>query len=397
MNTEQRLRELLRSNRGKVARTIDENVVPSGQTRSAYATLSPMLTKLRHFYRERRLNLWLLSGNERHSGYPLKVAYAGHVAGKNYFLHAAFGDGRVDVQHSRIWAWNAGNFGGSRYHSSDLVVMEAGEAQSADSGGKMGFFVPNWFEAIIDVATLEQRLARSRNLKNDLRKIRKSRFDYRLSRKRNDFDNFYHRMYLPHISKAHGDQALPMSYQNMLSNIEFCELLLVTRDGKDVAGAILRYSGDQAHAWKLGVREGDKKLIHDGALSAVYYFQLSHLKGAGFQQIHCGSTRAFLNDGIFQYKRKWGMQLEQILQDRFRIDMRQPTNGVKAFLRNNPFIYQRGGSIRAAVFLESDEESREEAIAIFDRNQRIVGIDYLDLYNVQDQALITSKELGPGK
>jgi hypothetical protein len=91
------------------------------------------------------------------------------------------------------------------------------------------------------------------------------------------------------------------------------------------------------------------------------------------------------------------MQLEHTWQKGFRIYIRQPTDGVKAFLRNNPFIYRRGGSTRASVFMGSDEESREEVTARFDRNQRIRGIDYLDLYNVHGQALISSKELEAGK
>jgi Acetyltransferase (GNAT) domain len=363
----------------------------------AHNYIIKIIGKLRSRYHRQRLNLWLLSGRERYSACLLRIAYAGHAAGMNYVNEMAFGDGTVAAPPTRIWSWNALNFSGRHYENSDVVVVETSGEPANRNPRAAEYFVPGWFEAVIDISNFEKQLAQSKNVKNDLRKIRKYGLRYRISRDPKDFDNFYHRMYLPHISKAHSSQALPMSYNEMVSHFDESELLLVTREGEDIAGSILLYVGGQAHAWKLGVSEGDRRLISAGALSAVHFFQLEHLKNRGYQKIYSGGTRAFVNDGGYQHKRKWGMALDCAWRDGFLISPRKKNAGVNAFLQNNPFIYVHDGRHRCAIFSEPNEPSREAAVAKFHSSQSIAGIEWLDLYNADDATLVSTTELVSAK
>jgi Acetyltransferase (GNAT) domain len=355
--------------------------------------LIKMIENLRSRFRGQRLRLWQLSGRERYSACPLQIAYAGHAAGMHYVSEMAFGDGTIAARSSRIWSWNALNFRCHRYKNSDLAIAETRGEPANRNRYAAEFYVPGWFEAVIDLSNFEKQLLQSKNVKNDLRKIRKYGLKYRISRDPMDFDDFYHRMYLPHITKAHQSQALPMSYSQMVSHFDESELLLVTREGEDIAGSILLYIDGQAHTWKLGVSRGDRKLISEGALSAVYYFQLEHLKNLGYRKILCGGTRALVNDGGYQHKRKWGMTLDRAWQDGLLISVRKQNDGVKAFLQNNPFIHVRNGKHRCAIFSEPDEQSREAAVAKFYSNYSIAGIEWLDIYNADDATLVSTTEL----
>lgn len=355
--------------------------------------LIKLIEKLRSRLRGKRLRLWQLCGRERHSACPLQISYAGHSAGMHYVSEMAFGDGMVAARLTRIWSWNALNFRCHLYKNSDLVIVETRGEPANRNRYAAEFYVPGWFEAVIDLSNFERQLVQSKNVKNDLRKIRKFGLKYRISRDPMDFDHFYHRMYLPHITKAHLKQALPMSYSQMTSHFGESELLLVTREGEDIAGSILLYIDGQAHAWKLGVSGGDQKLISEGALSAVYYFQLVHLKNLGYRKIHSGGTRAFVNDGGYQHKRKWGMTLDCAWQDGLLISPRKQNDGVKAFLQNNPFIHVRYGKHRCAIFSGPDEQSREAAVAKFYSNHSIGGIEWLDLYSADDATLVNTTEL----
>lgn len=354
-----------------------------------------IIEKLRRRYH--RKNLWLLSGQERHSACRLNIAYAGRAEGMNYINEMAFGNGMVDAPSTRIWSWNALNFNSDYYKNSDIVIVEARGEPANRNRSPAIYFVPAWFNAVIDVSNFEKKLIQSRNVKNDLRKIRKSRLQYRISRDPNDYKDFYYRMYLPHIKKAHNNQALPMSYDNMVSHFNESELLLVTQEGEDVAGSILLYLDGRAHAWKLGVSRGERRLISAGALSAVYFFQLEYLKNRGYRIIHSGGTRAFVNDGGYQHKRKWGMALDHAWLDGFLVNPRKESDGVSAFLQNNPFIYVRDGKCRCAIFSAPDQQSREETVAKFHSNQSIAGIEWLDLYNAVDATLVNSTELSSAK
>jgi hypothetical protein len=77
------------------------------------------------------------------------------------------------------------------------------------------------------------------------------------------------------------------------------------------------------------------------------------LSEQGYRQVHLGASRAFLNDGVLQYKKKWGMAIAGERADGWIINALQDDAATRSFLINNPFSYENSGELCVAVFLEA--------------------------------------------
>jgi hypothetical protein len=122
------------------------------------------------------------------------------------------------------------------------------------------------------------------------------------------------------------------------------------------------FDGDIPKLWSYGVRDGDPVHTQEGALGALYYFSMEYLREKGYDMLHFGGSRAFLRDGVLQFKRKRGMQLVGLPKRGFQI---RPLGGItesKDFFIRNPFIYEDNSLLRCAVFLDGGQPCDEEDI-----------------------------------
>jgi hypothetical protein len=56
-----------------------------------------------------------------------------------------------------------------------------------------------------------------------------------------------------------------------------------------------------------GVRHGDSILLQQGAGFATFALTFEWARAQGYRRIDAGRTPAFLNDGLHQFKRRWGL------------------------------------------------------------------------------------------
>jgi hypothetical protein len=96
--------------------------------------------------------------------------------------------------------------------------------------------------------------------------------------------------------------------------------------------------------------------------------------------MRAGSSKAFLNDGVLQYKRKWGMKIVGAKESLFVLDVMQSGDGVKSFLANNPFCQLSDGKLVAEVFSPEDEELSEERLLEINKLFYLSGISYLNIH-----------------
>jgi hypothetical protein len=57
----------------------------------------------------------------------------------------------------------------------------------------------------------------------------------------------------------------------------------------------------------LGVRDGDPALLRAGVAVATYALGFEWARRQGCSRVDMGRTSPLLNDGVQQYKRKWGL------------------------------------------------------------------------------------------
>jgi hypothetical protein len=61
------------------------------------------------------------------------------------------------------------------------------------------------------------------------------------------------------------------------------------------------------------------------------------------------------------------------------------TPGTKAFLRNNPFIFERNGSLQSAIFVDGDGSLSGEDIQRIHKEYSYAGLSRLIVYYLQAQ------------
>lgn len=292
--------------------------------------------------------VWLLEGQERHSGEALTILYAGHELNRNYLAHVAYGGRCRQRSLGRAWLWSLPRLA-RRQASPGLIVTETEEDYFERAGGRDDFYIPHWIDGEVDIAGGERSLRVGESLRDDLRKIRKFGLQYEVTGDAARFDHFYTHMYQPYITRVHGDRAALMSRDVMMSRIDNLELLLIRSGDEHIAGEVLRYEGGGVRSWSLGVKDGDPQHVKQGAIAALYYYRMQYLAGKGFDKYHAGATRPFLDDGVLQYKRKWGLRLTRPRPGGWWLRWNPGSSGARAFMRANPFIFRAQGALYAGI------------------------------------------------
>ncbi len=102
----------------------------------------------------------------------------------------------------------------------------------------------------------------------------------------------------------------------------------------------------------LGVLDGNRELVDAGVLAATYEFSLQHLEKNGFRSVSLGQTQAFLNDGVLQFKRRFGHTISGTTEHKYVARILSDTPAARAFLKSNPLIFQLSDGLRGAVFVD---------------------------------------------
>jgi hypothetical protein len=160
-----------------------------------------------------------------------------------------------------------------------------------------------WEGALSQVPPMEP----SRSLKDDLRKVRNNGYALTEGTLPQDWEEFYTEMVEPQSRSRHGAHAWLPSPRLMQELAAAGRLHLVSKDGVRVAGVCSVGQGDKLWLPLMGVRHGDPLLFRRGAGNAALALTYEWARGAGYRQVDVGRTSPFINDGIQQSKRKWGL------------------------------------------------------------------------------------------
>jgi hypothetical protein len=218
----------------------------------------------------------------------------------------------------------------------------------------------------------------------DPRRIRGSkgaRFEFEVSKRPEEFERFYRTMYVPYVKQRYGDRAFLEPYGRIREEMDRSELCLVKRNGDCVAGSIVIHEPHRAHWWILGVKDGNRDHVKAGAITAMYYYKMLYFSKQGYETVYAGDTRAFLNDGVLQFKKAWGLRFTgSSVAKGFWLRCGRVSPGVNAFLTNNPFVAQTDSGFSGAVFLESETFVGEQPLRQLHRSYYVPGMERLNIY-----------------
>lgn len=231
---------------------------------------------------------------------------------------------------------------------------------------KKGFIIlPEWVEMQLEISQPLDKFFKhvKKSAKDDIRKINNFGFNYESVNNHTEFESFYHDIYLPFILNRHEKLTLPdaTNYKEIKNTFEKGNLLLVKDKGEIISGCIIHSHGKTAYFSYAGVKTKSDYLTK-GAGSALYYFFIYWAKKHDFTLLKFGGARPFLNDGLFQYKRKWNMTAK-ISDDMFGIfGFKLENKKIMDFILDNPFIFIEKNQLNGMIALKekpSDEEIKE--------------------------------------
>lgn len=334
-----------------------------------------------------RVRAWTLHGAGRAADLPLHLGYAGQLESKNYLAHLAFRGAPHEQDHGMRWTHRVLHGRAPHLANADLHIVDVARSvyrqfrRTEESIPEQRLFcLPCWVQG--EMALSETAVAPdAETVRSDIRLIKRNALEYRVVREPALFDWFYRSMYLPYMATTYPGRAFLMSYDDMREQQPRSELLLIRKNGTDVAGQILvRGGGGEAHAWSLGVLSGDQSLVKAGVLAALYYFAPRYLASQGYRALDVGLSRPFLNDGVLQYKRKWGQHIVAGHANLFVLKFARGSAAANAFLRSNPFIHLSRGWLHGAVFLAAHEVDDARVIDRLQKRYAMPGISSLRFF-----------------
>lgn len=306
--------------------------------------------------------VWTLSGQELRSGQSITVAYSGEEPLKQYWARVMFGSGlmvsyagkRCKVQ--KDWLISAGS------SKADISVECVSLREIKGGQGRPGFLIPAWVRGDMDFSLIDFT---TKSMKNDIRKIRKNAYSFEVATGRDMIERFYKDMYVPFARGHYGEESCLTDYEGFLRDVDNKRLLLIKRDGECVAGELFYLKGRHVEVMELAVKPGRPDLIKEGAIHALYYFRYLYFKDKPDLRIDIMGTRAFYNDGVMSYKRKWGYRLTGLLTETvLRLRLHGDTPAVRSFLINNPFIALEDDKLVGQVFLDEPVDIQDAVIQL---------------------------------
>jgi hypothetical protein len=338
-----------------------------------------ILQKIRRYKRYIYLPVWLITGTELHTGENFTICYAGNESYKNYFVRLVFGDQYDEVYYGKNWLHNVFRIANKNIQDCSMMVLEVNERVEKFIRRKNDFYIPLWVRGEIDIPLTVPKSS----IKGDLRRIRRYNLTFEVTTEKSQFHRFYHDMYLPYIANRHENKTVTVSYDELMGYLESgaCELLLVKKENEYISGDVIAYEQNGPLLLITGIKDGNPSYLKYGAGSASYHFASSYLAKDGHRSLNVGGSRAFLKDGVLQFKKRLGLRLLSKSVRGFLVKPLSPSTGLKGFFLRNPFIYTHRGRLYTAVFVEDDEVcSCDESLEDLCKSFYLNGLSKVNIY-----------------
>ena len=303
-----------------------------------------------------RRECFMIHGRKKNS--EMRILYIGQKTRLSHILQSASLEESAIKEHKKIFLWETRKTLRSGMKNSDLIIVEVNPllAKRAQKAGLI--LIPEWVSFFMKTtAALSELIKNSgRSLKENMRRVKSYKFSYELSTDPEKFIFFYHRMYIPYISKRYSQLAYLRNFHLLRSLFSAGAILFVTYNGEYIAGNILAFRDGTLRSSCVGILDGDEGYLKKGVISALNYFILEWAARQNFKMVDFGLSMAFLNDGVFLYKKNWGMTVKkhEYTTTFWGLKVCRFNEGVCNFLENNPFVFDNNGELEGLVFIKNE-------------------------------------------
>lgn len=310
----------------------------------------------------KRFPCHVLTGPEKNSGVPISVIYLGEGKSLDYIKSIFFQTSPDDsiTDHYSLLEILCGIR--PKIDGYDLRVCEFTPRVMRFIRSPGSFKTPDWIEQVIPLdGSWEEVVARFRKntRTTDLRKVRKYNFAHDIVTDQKSIEYFYDNLYLPYLTQRFGDAFDVIDRDWLISVGKKGGLLRILDGDRVIAGVVIHYGEDYLDWIWTGALTGEDTAQENGAFSTLYYHSIKHAHDKGFSIIKLNNTRAFLNDGLHRYKRKWGAHIARSRSSEWALllDFNFHSTVTQHWLESTPFITERDGSFHANIFCYSDRSN----------------------------------------
>jgi len=324
-----------------------------------------------------------VEGREATTGAPLSIIYVGPGPIDPYLLRLVFGDTYHVREAGRSWSWNVPDAIRQRSRGCSLAFVEISKSDPKPLRTLEGFRIPLWIVGECDLPCATSIL-RSTSVRSDIDRVRRNELQFEFTRDERHFDDFYENMYVPHAKRSHGEAAHIGTRDQVKKYFANGELMLIRKADRTIAGMVIEYKDGMPHLKTLGARDGDRDHVRCGGVAALYFFALSALGEQGHTKAGFGASRAFLDDGVLCYKRKWGHRITGTRKQSLVLQILDDSPGSAAFLEAHPFIYRKDGALVAAVFSASGRAASAEDLQRIENRYAYSGLAGVEFHSALD-------------
>ncbi len=322
---------------------------------------------------------------ERFTADEQSVVYIGDGKAVNELVHVLKANAAALEKSGRTFVWQVPDKMQKFAKAGDLVIYERFPASDWRRHAPYTFCVPTWVEQVLDIARpLDEILAgMNQNLRRNLRKVQQNGFEYSFSTAHEEFDRFYHQMYVPYIRHRHAEWGEELaSYDDAQEEFLRGGLILVTHNGVPINAMLCKVYGSTCFAGIMGVHEGQFAQVQAGANVALWWGMLEWARMQGLHHFDFGSSRPFISNGVFNFKRQWGTRVRRHadLEAEFVFFANEIAPVLQRHLNDIGIIAEKAGKHYRVVFVDAVEEPRTEMLQQLRRSAASSGVDGLLIF-----------------
>jgi hypothetical protein len=325
----------------------------------------------------------VIQGREKYSGDPARILFSGSRPEMHDIADRFFEEGYRSVFRMKLSRGLSRLLLKLNPFRCDLMVLQHRPGQHP-CPGPGDIISPLWVDTGVRLPVrIERESARS-----DIRRVTRSELEWFVTREPSMIADFIENTWYPTVKRRYLDKNVDFD-RDVLKHTD-CELLVIKDPGSiQIGGVLVRYAENRPSLWKIGVRDGDQAHWSKGVSGAAYYFSFKHLESRGHEYVRLGLCRAFLNDGVLQYKKKWGCELQDFRQHAYAFRVLLHTRAARSFFLHNPLVVLQDDGFAGAVFVDGQpaEESLHKMVPRFFFN----GLRAMQFYSADDWRLLHSE------
>jgi hypothetical protein len=193
---------------------------------------------------------------------------------------------------------------------------------------------------------------RTSTTREDLRRIRKAGFTYRITNDPDAVRTFYARYVTALLNSRFPEDGKPEPVTNALRRLdEGGELICLDLDGEWVAGIFNGVREEGYDLGAVGIRDADEDVRRKHAIAALIVRSFERAVELGHDEVTLGRSLPFLGKGPIWFKAKWGGVLRlnpSMPMARVMMDLRHEP--VRRLLADRPIVHRDGGVLTLSLW-----------------------------------------------